>query len=676
MEPPSFAGIRLYSPSEWRIAAATFFGYLLVYALSATYIPSNVPFFAASGVALAGLFFGGSRLSPVVFVAALSAGLLYQATLPFAILSALTETFQSVAGGTLFRRAEVDALFRRYRDTFYLISTTIVISAIRPTIDLVLAYSPDHLPQPGWAQVYVAMLMSLLITTPFLMRWSAKMRFKRRPREVAEILFIFATLIAIDIALLVLEVPRLFDIPLSYFLLVPFFWIALRLRPRFVSLALIITAGFFIGSAVMSVDPNTLVTVLYRREAALIMLAISFFIVVSLEEDRRVHTNRMKSQLATLENAVSRVISESRAKNDFIAVLAHELRNPLAPVVSNIELLKLKGPRDEEEQHLLSVMGECMNVVRRLLDDLLDISRVTEGKVTLEFEAVNLADILLRAQISTAHLITERHQSLVMKLPKESLMIAGDPVRLEQIFSNLLTNASKYSHTGGLITANVSTKDSMAEVEIIDVGIGISADDLESIFTPFHQIEVIGSSSKGLGIGLALVNNFVGLHGGTVRAESAGIGHGSRFLVGLPLLPKTHMLRVKKTETQKATAPHTPERLSILVVDDNEAAAAGIGRLLELSGCSVSYAHTGTSAIEHTLAIQPMIVILDIGLPDQDGYNVARTLRTQGFTGRLIALTGFSTDEARDKGTTAGFDDYLVKPAGLADLRQAISELN
>jgi signal transduction histidine kinase/CheY-like chemotaxis protein len=669
---PKAGYVRLYSASEWRTAALIFVGYLTVYELAALYVPAAVQLYPATAVAMAGLFFGGIRLWPFVFLAALVGGVLNGAAEPLLAVIPLAEALSAVIGAHLFRAARLDPLFRRYRDMFYLIAIAVIIAPIVPAVrGIAMLALGIPLSFTTFSEGYIAMVASLLIVTPFVLRWCAKVRFSRTPPEIVELLFIFMTLVIIDIALFIIGVTAVFHIPLVYILLIPFFWIALRMRPRFLTLALLITAVFALASAFMQSGEAAMAARLYNTEMFLIALSTVFFIVVSLEEDRRVNLNLMRSQLGALENAVARISSESSAKNDFIAVLAHELRNPLAPIVSAIELLKMKGIRDAEETALLDMMENRMDMVKRLLDDLLDISRISEGKVSLKREVMDLEETVRRAILTTDHYIKERHQSLVVKFPKRQKHVLGDTVRLEQVFSNLLTNASKYSNSGDTITLKMELADDVVEVSVTDEGIGINPKELDSIFTPFRQLE---GSKKGLGIGLALVRGFVEMHGGTVEARSQGRGTGSTFIVRLPLHSTSDHPTTKMAKQEAKSAKRSG--LHILVVDDNDAAAAGIGRLLELRGSRVSYAYDGRQALKRTAELSPDIVLLDVGLPDQDGYSVAKEMRIDGYSGKLIALTGFSTDEARERGKEAGFDHYLVKPAGLADLKRVIPELN
>jgi CheY-like chemotaxis protein/anti-sigma regulatory factor (Ser/Thr protein kinase) len=238
------------------------------------------------------------------------------------------------------------------------------------------------------------------------------------------------------------------------------------------------------------------------------------------------------------------------------------------------------------------------------------------------------------------------------------------------VFSNLLTNASKYSASGEPVTLIAHRTGNRAEVIVADQGVGIPPDAIDSVFLPFHQLEHGRQSKKGLGIGLALVHSFVRMHAGSVTASSEGEGMGSTFTVRLPLAKNAP----EATGPPRAKRRRKKSGLRILVVDDNDAAAAGIGRLLELQGCTVSYAYDGEQALDMANG-SFNVIILDIGLHDIDGYTIAKTLRTRGYEGLLIALSGFSTPDSLERGKAAGFDHYLVKPAGMEDLRKAIPGL-
>ncbi len=669
--------LSFYTRRQWRIAAILFLSYVAVSLATMQYLPASTGLRPAIAIALVALFFGGVRLWPVVYAAALTSALMTGAAPLLVIAIPISVSIQASLGAYLLRRARLDPIFRRYRDMLSLAGTTIIISTLLPTAVLIVNALRD-LPfsAADWGRYYIASAFCLIILTPLLLRWFTKPRFSRSLAGTFELLAIFGVLIGISVALFIYRIPNLAGVSLIYFLLIPLFWIALRLRPRFVTLAIFIIAMFGIVSTIMYGNPTTLPQQLLGMEMFLIVIAAIFLTITSVEEDRRVNTNIMHSQMETLENALARISSESRAKNDFIAILAHELRNPLAPVVSAIDLLKLKGARDAEDAEALTMMSDRMDVVRRLLDDLLDISRISEGKVALKREPVNIEAVLEHAALSTEHYRKEHHQRFALKKPEVAIQVAGDAVRLEQIFSNLLTNASKYSHSGDTITVEIRPTAGFVDISVSDNGIGLSAHEIETIFLPFQQVEQGERTMKGLGIGLALVRSFVEMHDGTISAASHGHGKGSTFTVRLPILSSAVPVKGIRAGIASMMAPRATDGPCILIVDDNDAAAGSMGRLLELRGCTVVYAYNGTDAIEHALTIQPDVVLLDVGLPDIDGYTVARRLRTQGFTGLLIALTGYSTDEAKKLGMDAGFDHYLVKPTGLADLRRVIPGLS
>jgi signal transduction histidine kinase/CheY-like chemotaxis protein len=669
-----FSPLTFYTHREWKIAGLLFFSYIAASWLAALYLPQESYIDPAVAIALAALYFGGVRLWPVVLLASVCALFLLDVPPLGLAFASLIATIQAASGAYLLDQARIDPLYRRHRDILNFLGIIIGTAAITPSLSLLQSALTGIDPGPMlWWHRYIATLFSLLFFVPFLLRWFAKRNFKRTPIEIVETAGVFAILIVLNGLLIAPGTEVVAGVPLGLFLLMPLFWIALRLRPRFTTLALLLTAGFQIGSVLAYVPAPFVLQALFEIEVILIALGIACSIVTTLEEDRRVNMNLMRTQMATLKNAIARISSESRAKNDFIAILAHELRNPLAPVVSSIDLLKLRGGRDAEEEEILNVMEDRMTIVRRLLDDLLDISRISEGKLVIEKSLVDLAPIVYRAILSTDHHRKELHQRLVFKSAEAPLYVRGDAVRLEQIFSNLLTNASKYSKSGDTITLSVRTYDDIVEIAVRDHGIGISPAEREAIFHPFYQSEAHGRGKKGLGIGLSLVRNFVELHEGEIEALSEGPGKGSTFVVRLPLLeaPRGPMQLPTLQNTARIPGTIAPR---ILIVDDNDAAAAAIGRLLELEGCVVTYAYTGAQALAQALRQKPNAVILDIGLPDQDGHTVARLLRARGYAEHLVALSGYNSDDGGDW-RAAGFDQYLVKPASLTDLRAMLSRL-
>jgi signal transduction histidine kinase len=512
-------------------------GYSALYGISHTVIPPSAALYPEAAVAVAGLFFGGLRLWPFVVMGSILSGVILGIPLPQLLTMATTDVFQAIAGAWLLRTVHIDPLFRKNSDMYSFILTVLCIALFSPTVST-LTYTLLGLSHglAQWGHEYIGSIFTLLIITPFLLRWCAKLSFRRSLHEAIEVVAIFGLLLAICTACFVLGNSNVLGINLLYLTPFPLLWIALRLRPRFITLALLILSVFAMWGVFVATSPNLLSGHIYGTETLLITISIIFLTIVSLEEDRRLNTNLMRSQLSTLENAVARISSESQAKNDFIAILAHELRNPLAPVVSAIDYLKLGKERSAEEMEMLDMMEYMMQTVRRLLDDLLDVSRISEGKLTIKKERVELGPIIKRSILSVSHAIKERHQNITFNDSPQKIFILGDSVRLEQIFSNLLTNASKYSDPGDPITITFKKSETMAEIMVKDRGVGIPPESIENIFIPFHQVGSGKRTQKGLGIGLALVENFVKIHGGTVVAASEGQGKGSTFTIRLPLL--------------------------------------------------------------------------------------------------------------------------------------------
>ncbi|HEV7280513.1 MAG TPA: PAS domain S-box protein [Pirellulaceae bacterium] len=350
-------------------------------------------------------------------------------------------------------------------------------------------------------------------------------------------------------------------------------------------------------------------------------------------------------------------------KDEFLAMLAHELRNPLAPIRSGLDLLAMTGVESE----IIEAMQQQVSHLVRLVDDLLDASRIMRGRVELRKRPVGLAAILKQAAATVRPLIDAHDQTLTLSLPSEDVRLYADPVRLTQVISNLLHNASKYNERGGEIFLSASVESDEVAVTVRDTGVGIEPELLPKVFDLFTQSSrSIDRSQGGLGIGLTVVKSLVEMHGGVVSARSDGPGEGSEFTVRLPIHPGPH-----EEESIERVERETP-RNRILVVDDNVAAAKMLSRLLtKLGGHEVFLAHDGPGALAAASACRPDIILLDIGLPGMDGYEVARQLRALPEFERtlVVALTGYGTEADRSRSLHAGCDDHIVKPPGIDALR-------
>jgi DNA-binding response OmpR family regulator len=379
---------------------------------------------------------------------------------------------------------------------------------------------------------------------------------------------------------------------------------------------------------------------------------------------------RLNQTEQELRSSAEQLRDADRRKNEFLAMLAHELRNPLAAMSASMPLIERRAPMDEVERRAREVMGRQIVHLGRLVDDLLDVSRVTQGKIELSWELVELRALLSCVVANAEQTKTEpRRQRLRMTLPGKPVYLRADATRLEQIFTNLIDNASKYSDNGSSLHVTLETrkgfdgvgKDS-AIVRVHDNGIGISPDVLPRLFTLFSQADVpIARSRGGLGIGLTLVRALVELHGGSVVAKSDGLGRGSEFQVTLPALPEQdRSSEVNPLAAQKRSGVSR----KVLVIEDNSDAQQVMKDLLELWGHDVACASDGVSGVNEVWSFAPEVALIDIGLPGIDGYEVARQVRAKpaGKDVLLVALTGYGAPEQRTAAIEAGFDLHLVKP--------------
>lgn len=354
-----------------------------------------------------------------------------------------------------------------------------------------------------------------------------------------------------------------------------------------------------------------------------------------------------------------------RRKNEFLAMLGHELRNPLAPIRNAVQILKSQNPADSNLAWSVHVIDRQVGHLARLLDDLLDVARIMQGRIMLKTKSVDLIEIIDSAVETCRPLVEARKQILSVSHPATPQWIEGDPVRLTQTLSNLLNNAAKYTPEGGKISLKMVRDDHEGVITVEDTGVGICPEILPHIFDLFTQADrSLAHAQGGLGIGLTLAQRLVEMHGGTITASSEGLGRGSEFTVRLPLIPSERPMTGPPSQVQVASSP---ARLRVLVVDDYADAAESLGVLLRSIGHEVAVAEGGLEAIERASALQPQVVLLDIGLPDLDGYEVAKRLRELPETQQavLIALTGYGQPEDRERSKAAGFDHHLLKPVDL-----------
>lgn len=373
--------------------------------------------------------------------------------------------------------------------------------------------------------------------------------------------------------------------------------------------------------------------------------------------------------LSGLKAADEALRQADRRKDEFLATLAHELRNPLAPIRNAVELLKLSASPDKQVRIAREIIDRQVRHMVRLVDDLLDVSRITLGQVNLRYETVSLGAVLTDAVETVRPIIEANEHSLTVHLPAHSMQLEGDSTRLSQVFQNILNNAAKYTPKGGDITLRADRSADEAHVSIRDTGIGVPSEMQSRIFELFTRAHPSNElKTSGLGIGLALAKQLVELHGGRIDVHSEGIGAGSEFIVILPLVSSSASAELPSAAPASMSLEGRARR--VLIVDDNRDAAESLGMLLRLSGCQVEVAFDGAAAIEIAQAMQPDIVLLDIGMPGMDGYETARRLRESkgGNEIRLVALTGWGQKEDKQRALDVGFDEHFTKPLDLTML--------
>jgi CheY-like chemotaxis protein len=394
-----------------------------------------------------------------------------------------------------------------------------------------------------------------------------------------------------------------------------------------------------------------------------------------IEELRTANERLVMANLHAQEQA-EKLAEAHRRKDEFLAMLAHELRNPLAPIRSAIDIFNTASASlNSELQSALAILDRQVNHLTRLVDDLLDVSRLLRGQIELQKQPTLLVDILKQAIETAQPLIEAQRHQFTVTVPPKPIALEADSQRLAQAVANLLLNAAKYTEPGGTIELELQQQGNEAQIQVRDTGIGLRPESLETIFSAFTQENSsLARPQGGLGLGLALVRNLVEMHGGRVQAFSEGPGRGSEFVVHLPVLAPAHgSIEDKPNSSSPAhNGAATPYR--ILLVEDNPDVAHALAQLLKILGHTVSIAYDGKAALETALTFQPEVVLVDIGLPGMDGYEVAKRLRQSPVSiTQLIALSGYGQAEDKRRAQAAGFDRHLTKPVDVQALQKILS---
>lgn len=383
---------------------------------------------------------------------------------------------------------------------------------------------------------------------------------------------------------------------------------------------------------------------------------------------------QIRDQIESLLLAETSLREADRRKDEFLATLAHELRNPLAPLRTGLQLLSATGLDADRQRGITDMMNRQMKQLLRLIDDLLEISRISTGKLVLQREPLDLRRVVEMALEACDPVIKRGGHQLTVELPDEDLCVDGDPARLAQSLSNLLNNAAKYTPDGGQIAVRLARRGDEAVISVQDSGVGLPPEMIGRVFDMFAQVNrTLARSQGGLGIGLALVRSLVAMHGGRAIAASPGPGQGSTFAIELPLAA-----RDSAPVALDEAAAREPERpLRILIVDDNDDAATSLAMLLSLSGHQVEVANSGPVALSMADRLLPQVVLCDLGMPGMDGHQLAGRLRQDSrFSDTLlVALTGWGSEEDKRRSRASGFDEHLTKPASLQALSALLAPL-
>jgi len=615
-----------------------------------------------TGIAVAIMWLYGYRYAVPIYLGSLAGTL----TGPNAhiLLAVITTPLGHVAGQMLgvylLNYFKFEGVFNNLRNVLVFFISIVVLSVIAPAVMTTVGYMTGNLDGSFYtvfSRRWAGFAFSCLILTPFILAWTCKDPYPH-VTSVIETSFVGASLTIVTYMLFWTNFPAEYGFVMFAVFFVVVIWVCLRFSSRIVTLsALFITVLGISGLFISSATSGVLSSQLFAAELFLFIVVPIMYVYSALVKEREKNTEELKLALARIE-------LENVNKTNFISVLAHELRNPLAPIKSTLEIMKLQ-PMPPEIGQLVTSAYNQVHVMRRLLDDLLDVTRVTQGKFNLKNENVQL-ELLLRNVIEvTKDTISDREHTLILeKDAPDTVVINVDPIRLEQVLVNVINNAAKFTKRGGHITVAYAVSGRNLLLTVTDNGKGIESENLERIFDSFWQINHMSrQSASGIGVGLALSRQIVELHNGTIRAESKGLGLGSTFIITIPCVTTGQVVLPAKAERVTPILKRT-----VLVVDDNKAAADALAKLLKIKGHTTHTAYTGKEALQKVVVKAPEVVLLDIGMADMSGYEVAKLLRERGFAGALIAVSGYGQQEDKRKALEVGFDAHFTKPLAIDNL--------
>ena len=628
------------------------------------------PVWPPSGIALAALLLFGSRIWPGIWLGAALTNFTIQGSPLLALLIGTGNTLEAVVAAAFirgyvssrgeFETVEAVAMFVAFSVLSALIAATVgsVSLMITGTIQASEFSSNAWIWLEGDAS-------GIMIFTPLILTWYLRPLPRWNLAKWTEAAALALSLLAATLLVFRGVAAEGTAQPLAFVTLPFLLWAAIRFEQRAVTTAIAAIGGLAVFYTVKVKGPFSLGT---PNAIGLVLLAYASTLVVTGLILSVVIGQRKRAEFAVRQR-VQELQESERHINEFLAMLSHELRNPLAPMVNALALMRKDAGQNPP---MLGLLDRQVAQLSHIVDDLLDVSRITRGKIRLQKETADLKEMVLRALESTRPLIDARGHALNLDLCEEKLFVEADATRICQVALNLLNNAAKYTPAGGRISISLRREDGDAVLKIRDTGIGISPKLLPKVFDLFIQGDrALDRSEGGLGIGLTIARRIVEMHGGSTVAFSEGTGKGAEFVVRLPLVPAP----AATVPAQQSARPSVGRR--ILVVDDHRDSADSLATLLTTMGHDVRTAYDGNRAIELAAQYRPQAVLLDIGLPGKSGYDVARELRNDYNRAQLvlIAVSGYGQDEDRRRGREAGFDYHLVKPVGPAELEEMIGSL-
>jgi signal transduction histidine kinase len=658
---------------ELAVAALGYFGLAVLGLELASAAPQVSVVWPASGAALALLLFRGRRLWPAIVAGAFAANLATGAPLAAAATIAGGNALEAVLGATLAARFGLNPDLRRLRDVVLLFALIALLSPVpSATIGVTtLCLAGLQVWQDFkvlWTAWWFGDALGILIVSPFLFTWAAQVKRGLHFERWQEIL---AIILALGVLGLAVFSQSSAVYPVHYLIFPAVIWSALRLGQTATATvafaaACVTTAATLLGRGPFVSESGHVS--LINEELFVAVVAVTGLVLGAVMSERN---RAQRARLAETSHAAEQLAREDRRKDEFLAVLAHELRNPLAPLQNALALLARGGGDPARLAQTRAIMERQLKHLVRLVDDLLDVSRIRSGKILLARERLDLARVVQDAVEMSQPLIVARKHLLSVQLPDEPLTLVADPTRLPQLIANLLNNAAKYTPDGGRITLTAVSQDAEVTLRVRDSGIGMTREALAAVFELFAQARSAHTIEGGLGVGLSVARALAALHGGTLEAHSDGPGRGSEFVLRLPL---THDTGIHAEDSIAEPAEPLAMPSKVIIVDDNADAADTLVELLRHTGYEARAAYDGAGALDAARRWKPDVMVLDLGMPGMDGYQLAEAVRNDPdlMGTRLVALSGYGQDEDRRRARAAGFDAHLVKPVDIEVLDAAL----